>query len=247
MRFRQKIQEVSRSIEDQVSGKKVMRTALSSRRLPALFLFNLAFFGIVSSAQTSRVQLEDNLKVQYAAIEKEIASPPSYGVPDAYRLLLRAWQDRLADRFAQAATTVKEILKLNPADSDFWQERLETLQLYSAPISSPDRRKVFGDSEVQKRATVIDSPAALYTDEANANKVKGEVRIRLVLSQDGTVRNIFPIKSLSHGLTESAMDAARQIKFRPAIRNGEPASQFATFVYEFKRNRAVPYTPKTVF
>jgi TonB family protein len=224
-----------------------MRTHLSSRRLLALILLNLAFFGIGATAQSSRAQLEETLRVQYAAIEKEIASPPSYGVPDAYRLLVRAWQDRLADRFAQAATTVEEILKLNPADSDSWQERLETLRLYSQPISSPDQRKVFGDSEVQKRATVLDSPAALYTDEANPNKVKGEVRIRLVLSQDGTVRNIFPIKSLSHGLTESAMEAARHIKFRPAIRNGESASQFATFVYEFKRNRAVPYIPKTVF
>ncbi len=64
---------------------------------------------------------------------------------------------------------------------------------------------------------------------------------------DGTVRNVFPIKSLSHGLTESAMEAARQIRFQPAIRNGEPASQFATFVYEFRKDNAIPYIPRTVF
>lgn len=185
--------------------------------------------------------------MQYTAIEKEIASPPARNVPDAYRLLLRAWQDRLANRFAEAATTVEEIQKLNPANSEFWQERLETLQLYSQPISSPDQRKVFGDGEMQKRATIIDSPAALYSEEARADKVNGQVRLRLVLSNDGKVRNIFPIKSLGHGLTESAMEAARQIKFQPAIRNGEPASQFATVVYDFKKNHATPYIPGTVF
>jgi TonB family protein len=224
-----------------------MRIALPSRRLLALFLLNLVFFGIVASAQSSREQLEEKLKAQYAAIEKEIAAPPARAVPDTYRLLLRAWQDRLANRFAEAATTVEEIQKLRPPNSEFWQERLETLRLYSQPISSPDQRSVFGDGEVQKRASVIESPAAFYTEEARADKVNGEVRLRLVLSNDGTVRNIFPIKSLSHGLTESAMEAARQIKFQPAIRNGEPASQFATFVYEFKGNRAVPYIPRTVF
>ena len=227
-----------------------MRAAMTFRRLIAIFLINLAFFGLPVSgtfAQVSREQLEEKLKVQYTAIEKEIAEPPAHVVPDAYRLVLRAWQDRLANRFAEAATTIEEILKLNPANLDFWLERLETLRLYSQPISSPDQRTVFGDGEVQKRAKVIDLPAALYTEEARADKVRGEVRLRLVLSNDGRVKNVFPIKALSHGLTESAMEAARQIKFQPAIRNGAPASQFATYVYEFKRKNATPYVSKTVF
>jgi TonB family protein len=227
-----------------------MNAALTSRRLFAILLINLAFFGLLVSgaaSQTTLEQYQEKLKVQYAAIEKEIAAPPAHDVPAAYRLVLRAWQDRLANRFAEAAMTVEEILKLNPANSGYWQERLETLRLYAQPISSPDQRTVFGDGEMQKRATVIDSPAATYTDEARRDKVMGEVRLRLVLANDGTVRNIFPTKSSSHGLTESAMEAARQIKFQLAIRNNQPASQFATFVFEFKRKNAIPYVPKTVF
>jgi hypothetical protein len=69
-----------------------------------------------------------------------------------------------------------------------------------------------------------------------------------VLASDGTVKNVFPIKSLRHGLTESAMKAARQIRFDPAIKNGKPASEFMTFVYEFEKGLArAPYIPKTVF
>jgi TonB family protein len=227
-----------------------MSNVLTSRGLLALLLINFAFFGLgvtAASPQTSLEQLEAKLKSQYDTIEKEIAAPPAYDFPDAYRVVLRAWQDRLANSFGEAASTVEEILKLNPANSEIWRERLETLHLYSQPISSPDQRTVFGGSEVQKRARVIDSPAAVYTEEARADKTKGEVRLRVVLASDGTVRNVFPIKSLSHGLTESAMEAARQIKFQPAIRNGEPASQFATFVYEFKKGNAIPYIPRTIF
>lgn len=228
-----------------------MCNALISCRLLVLLLISFAFFGMrlpAASPQTSLEQLEAKLKSQYAEIEKEIFAPPAHvGFPDAYRLVLRAWQDRLANRFAEAASTVEEILKLNPSNSEIWRERLETLRLYSQPISSPDQRTVFGDGEVQKRARVIDSPPALYTNEARADKIRGEVRLRVVLASDGTVRNIFPIKSLSHGLTESAMEAARQIKFQPAIRNSEPASQFATLVYEFKKDDAIPYVPRTVF
>lgn len=226
-----------------------MFEALTSRRLFAFFLISFVFFGLRVPAalpQTTLEQLETKLKSQYAAIETEIGSPPAYD-GDARRLVIRSWQDRLASRFAEAAITVEEILKLNPANSEIWRERLETLRLYSQPVSSPDQRTVFGDGEVQKRARVIDSPAAIYTDEARVGKTRGDVRLRVVLASDGTVRNVFPIKSLSHGLTESAMEAARQIKFQPAIRNGEPASQFATFVYEFKKDNAIPYIPRTVF
>lgn len=228
-----------------------MSNVLTCRALLALLLINFAFFGLgatAASSQTSLEQLEAKLKSQYAAIEKEIAAPPAHvDFPDAYRVVLRGWQDRLANRFGEAVATVEEIIELNPANSEMWRDRLETLHLYSQPVSSPDQRTVFGDGEVQKRARLLDSPAAVYTDEPRLNKTKGEVRLRVVLAGNGTVRNVFPIKSLSHGLTEAAMEAARQIRFQPAIRNGEPASQFATFVYEFKKDNAIPYIPITVF
>ncbi|HVQ37825.1 MAG TPA: energy transducer TonB [Pyrinomonadaceae bacterium] len=225
-----------------------MNIALTFRRLLGLLIVTLTFLAAQAPAALAQIaKLEAKLKSQYTEIEQEIASPPMGTDPTTYRLVLRAWQDRLANRFADAGTTVEEILKLHPANSEFWRERLETLTLYSQPISSPDQRTIFGDGEVQKRARVVDAPAAIYTPEARANKTKGDVRLRVVLASDGTVRNVFAIKSLSHGLTESAMEAARQIKFQPAIRNGVPAAQFATFVYEFKKDNAVPYIPRTIF
>jgi len=141
-----------------------------------------------------------------------------------------------------------EMLALNPTDREMWQERLETLRLYSQPISSPEERRVFGSGEVQTSARILETPLAEYTDEARAAKTHGDVRLRVVLAADGMVKNVFPIKSLGHGLTESAMKAARQIKFEPAVRNGQPASEFMTFVYEFEKGRSLqPYIPRTIF
>ncbi len=74
------------------------------------------------------------------------------------------------------------------------------------------------------------------------------MRLRLVLASDGTVKYIFPMKPLPYGLTEAAMAAARQIKFERAIRDGEPASQFATLSYEFKDGHGLPpYFPRPEF
>ena len=206
---------------------------------------------ILAVQQTSIDQLKAKVNSQYATIEKTIAGPPSrrqYPVAADYHQHLREWQDDLAQAFVAAANTIKEILKLNPPNADYWRERLETLELYGQPTSSPEERRVFGSGEVQQSARLIDTPAAEYTDEARAAKTRGDVRLRMVLASDGTVKNVFAIKSLPHGLTESAIKTARQIKFEPAIRNAKPASQFITLVYEFKDGQGrPPYIPRSEF
>jgi TonB family protein len=200
--------------------------------------------------QSSMQELESKLKTQYAETEKLFASPPhgvGLSLPE-YTRMLRAWQDDLAQSFARAAATVEAILALSPGNREMWQERLETLRLYSQPISSPDQRNVYGSKEVQTPALILQIPLAEYTAEAQAARTHGQVRLRMVLAADGTVKNVFPIKSLSHGLTEAAMAAARQIRFEPALRNREPASEFMTFVYEFDKGQSrPPYIPKTIF
>jgi TonB family protein len=203
-----------------------------------------------TGGQNSLKELETKLESQYRETQKLFASPPrSFGLlPADYHRLIREWQDDLAQSFVRAAATVSEILALSPPNREMWQERLETLRLYSQPISSPEERRVFGSGEVQTSARILETPLAEYTAEARAAKTHGDVRLRLVLAADGTVKNVFPIKPLGHGLTESAMKAARQIRFEPAIRNGKPASEFMTFVYEFEKGLArEPYIPRTIF
>ena len=206
---------------------------------------------IPAAQQTSLSELQAKLNSQYATIQKTIFAPPSprqYPIAADYHQQLREWQDDLAQAFAAAAITVKDILKVNPPNADYWRERLETLELYAQPISSPELRTVFGSGEVQQSARLINAPAAEYTDEARAAKTHGDVRLRMVLAADGRVKYVFAIKSLPHGLTEAAMKAASAIEFAPAIRNGKPASQFITLVYEFKDGQArPPYIPKTIF
>lgn len=205
----------------------------------------------VKSQQASLEQLEAQARKQYEAILDQFANGPAKQVfPPDFRERLRRWQDELASRFSQAGATVDEILKLNPPQAEMWRELRETLAVYSQPISPPRSRTVFGAGEVNTRARLLESPAATYPAEARAAGASGEVRLRLVLAADGTVKYIFPMKSLKYGLTEAAMEAARQIKFTPAIRDGQPASQFATLAYEFKKGKdksRIPYFPVPEF
>ncbi|HKC64708.1 MAG TPA: energy transducer TonB [Pyrinomonadaceae bacterium] len=233
---------------------QAINTKLSGRLLYATLKFGLASLLALASAHTALSQarlesLETDLKAQYAEIERVIAAPPPM-IENivTWHTQLRQWQDELAQQFGKAASLVEEIIKLNPPQIEMWRERLETLRLYAQPISSPESRTIYGAGEVEKRAHVTNAPAAADTDKVRAAKANGDVRLRMVLAADGTVKYIFPIKSLDEVTTEAAIAAARQIRFEPAVRNNQPASQFVTFVYEFKQGRSSkPYIPRTVF
>jgi TonB family protein len=229
-------------------------TKVKARRLLPLLVISLAasmmFLSHGAAAQQATLpQLEATLEKQYAAIQDTLYnSPAKLTEPRDFRERLRMWQDHLARSFADAGKTIDEILKLNPPDVEKWRERSDTMWLYSQPISPPSSRTVYGASEVTKKASLVDAPAAAYPDEARAAKAEGEVRLRVVLASDGTVKYIFPMKPLKHGLTEAAIEATRQLKFEPAIRDDKPASQFATLSYEFKKGRGLPpYFPQHEF
>ena len=196
----------------------------------------------------TQAALENKLSQQYGVIQRQFRKLPPAAPDFAHRrAALRRWQDDLARLFSEAAVTVEAILKLNPANADLWRERLETLRLYGQPTSPPGQRTIYGANEVDKKAKLVDTPLAVYTPEARHAKARDEVRIRLVLSGDGTIRNMFPIKSAGYALTESAVTAALEIKFEPAVKDGRPVSQFVTLVYEFKKKDAKPKIPPSVF
>ena len=201
----------------------------------------------VPAQQSTLEQLEKKLQQQYQDILDQFANGPAKQVyPLDLRTRLRLWQGELGMRFERAGSTIDEILKLNPPNQEHWIERRDTMTLYSGPVGPPQGRTVFGATEVKQRAKLIDAPPAIYPEAARAAGADGEVRLRLVLASDGTVKNVFPMKALKFGMTEAAMDAARQIKFTPAVRDGQPASQFATLSYEFKKGKdqsRKPYFP----
>ncbi|MGH9481825.1 MAG: energy transducer TonB, partial [Terriglobales bacterium] len=68
---------------------------------------------------------------------------------------------------------------------------------------------------------VLAWPAPVYTTEAAAHRIEGEVRLEARLRADGTVEVLRVLNRLGFGLDASAAAAARQLKFRPARRHGQ--------------------------
>ena len=86
---------------------------------------------------------------------------------------------------------------------------------------------------------LLNNPKASYTKEAEKNKIEGEVILRIVFLSNGKIGDIKDVTKENkenlekYGLTESAMNAAKQIKFIPAKENDKPVDAVKVFVYGF--------------
>jgi TonB family protein len=70
-------------------------------------------------------------------------------------------------------------------------------------------------------------PKPNYTDEGRKQKINGEVRLEVLFKSDGQVHVIRVLQGLGYGLDEQAVKAAEQIKFNPALHEGQPIDSMA--------------------
>jgi TonB family protein len=102
----------------------------------------------------------------------------------------------------------------------------------------------FGDADVPAPATVQSRPAAqaaakivpveilskekpIYTEEARAKRIEGEVLIEAVFEATGKIRVLRIVRGLGYGLDDAAVRAAQQIRFKPELKDGQPSDSTA--------------------
>jgi TonB family protein len=72
-------------------------------------------------------------------------------------------------------------------------------------------------------AEIISKPTPVYTQEARSLRIEGEVLLEVVLEASGGLRVVRVVRGLGHGLDDNAVKAAERIRFKPAMKNGQPA------------------------
>jgi TonB family protein len=77
-------------------------------------------------------------------------------------------------------------------------------------------------STVDEKPVRLRAPTPRYTEAARANKVQGTVLLRVLVGADGDVQQVRVVRGLPDGLTEQPIAAAREAKFKPALKEGKP-------------------------
>jgi len=74
---------------------------------------------------------------------------------------------------------------------------------------------------------VLYKPRPVYTQDALSRKIQGVVLLEVVFEASGTLRVLRVVRGLGFGLDESAIEAARRVRFKPALENSAPVDQRA--------------------
>jgi TonB family protein len=72
-------------------------------------------------------------------------------------------------------------------------------------------------------AEILSKPTPIYTAEAKAQRIEGEVLLEAIFEASGKIRVLRVVRGLGHGLDDAAVHAAEQIRFKPALKDGQPS------------------------
>jgi TonB family protein len=77
---------------------------------------------------------------------------------------------------------------------------------------------------VDSRPILLNRPEPRFTEDARKNKIQGVVYLRLLVGADGAVKQAKISRGLPDGLDEQAIQAAYQMRFKPAMKSGQPVA-----------------------
>jgi TonB family protein len=136
-------------------------------------------------------------------------------------------------------TTLAQLEKNQPVDEARMKDVREKIALMEK-LYTPEREREVQRTiaEMQKlqanrKARVIYRVEPEYTADAREKKIEGSVVLTLTIDHEGQPQNIQVKRSLYPSLDQSAIEAARKMRFEPAMKDGQPVSMFISVEFVF--------------
>jgi protein TonB len=102
-----------------------------------------------------------------------------------------------------------------------------------APTVAPAPGPIYVTGEVVPPEALF-APRPQYTEPARRVRLEGTVILEAVIDQQGAVTGLEVLKPMPLGLTEAALAAAKQWRFRPATLRREPVSVYWRLTVTFQ-------------
>ena len=94
-------------------------------------------------------------------------------------------------------------------------------------------KKVYDLTDEITAPRLLEAATPGYTDEAKKKKIEGDVVLTVVVNEKGDVTDIKVKRGLGSGLDESAIEAAKYFKYKPATKDDEPVSVRTEISFNF--------------
>jgi len=120
-------------------------------------------------------------------------------------------------------------MKARPDKDDSTQSDASSATDSSSPSSAPDTNNVFHEDEVTYKANTLFLPVP-----ERPNSFRGSVKLKMVLSSSGEVRDISLPGGLDKSVGKYLSELATYMIFLPAERDGHAVSQYSELTFNFQ-------------
>ena len=93
--------------------------------------------------------------------------------------------------------------------------------------SAPRRQRPIETGPATTPVEITYKPNPAYTQEARQLRLEGEVLLEVMFGASGQLRVSRVVRGMGHGLDEAAIAAATRMRFKPAMRDGQPMDSTA--------------------
>ncbi|HKQ80311.1 MAG TPA: TonB family protein [Blastocatellia bacterium] len=108
------------------------------------------------------------------------------------------------------------------------RDTIDQKDVLERDISLVAQRQIASDQilpmDRSTRPTILYREKARYTKVARDNKIQGTVVLSVVFGADAQISDVKVVQGLPDGLNEAAIEAAKKIRFEPAVKDGQPVS-----------------------
>lgn len=104
-----------------------------------------------------------------------------------------------------------------------------------AGSSVPTPVRFYRNSEVDTPAAPLSRGPLVFPEHAYVSKLRGTVRARVYIDEEGRVVSVEIVEVKPHGgiFEEAALEALRQVRYRPALLGGQPVKTQKTIEVTF--------------
>jgi periplasmic protein TonB len=94
----------------------------------------------------------------------------------------------------------------------------------SVSAQTPANEPVYDQGNGVTQPRVAKSVTVGYSTEAMRRKLSGAIKLRCIVSNDGTTRDVELVRGLERQMDEKAVAALKQWRFEPGQREGKPVA-----------------------
>jgi len=186
------------------------------------------------------IKLPEMVQAQIAKAEKpkvyvvtQVRFRPPQAQQQEQKVTVRSRKVPIPDPTPDEPEPIRVVQEVDQPDLDIPADDT----VYGIPEGPPPA--VGGDAPIMvggevKAPEKITAPQPQYTEIARKARIQGVVIVQAIIDRDGNVTNVKVLKGLPMGLEESAVDAIKQWKFKPATLNGRPVTVYYNLTVNFK-------------